>query len=387
MSIEGQVIPFQKDHDITDPFLLNKSFKNVTFKPNNCRNHLQINNQAQIRLAPLLCSTDSINNICQKPLVTTDETGTLSSTVVVQFSAYNRLWFGAKKDYTGIGGVANRTGEATYELAVGAGGYNANVVQAVGAGNHEIYTAFGYLPKDLPTQYIKQNSTTKYFGDNFSGKINFIFHERISSDVDDSYYKSEPFTVNIPFPLNQTAIKETFTVPSIRTRQGTDGHYNYFIVNNTENNEDAKLLPIAPELFINAGVINESYNSGDFFAVPLGQYHGMLGGVLERNLFMFIPAFRVLKGNFRSSLARPRRFGDIYDAQWLHANHPWVAHNNFALPDLTAADNNHVAQRDFWAFFEETRGFQREDFEVPEYWDIQKVGHITIEPTFRRCIW
>ncbi len=49
---DGGRAPFTTDHVIEDRLLLNKSFKNVSFSPYNCKNFLSIDTKSQTQLAP-----------------------------------------------------------------------------------------------------------------------------------------------------------------------------------------------------------------------------------------------------------------------------------------------------------------------------------------------
>ena len=63
-------LPFSEKHQLTDRLLLNKSFNKVYFKPDNAHNFLDIENRAQVRLAPLLCSTQQFENVTVPPQIT-----------------------------------------------------------------------------------------------------------------------------------------------------------------------------------------------------------------------------------------------------------------------------------------------------------------------------
>ena len=66
---EGLYAPFRGQHDIDDKLLLNKSVNNLHFVPQNCRNYLKIENQAPMRMAPLLCSKRYYENTMKAPEV------------------------------------------------------------------------------------------------------------------------------------------------------------------------------------------------------------------------------------------------------------------------------------------------------------------------------
>ena len=110
----GGRVPFQKDHVIEDKLLLNRSFKNVTFQPYGCSNFLNIDNNTQVQLAPLLCSEKQFNNVCKKPEVTFDVSNSIPDYVDVNLSAYGRIWIGCAETLDAQ--VTNRTGDAPYLL-------------------------------------------------------------------------------------------------------------------------------------------------------------------------------------------------------------------------------------------------------------------------------
>ena len=74
---------------------------------------------------------------------------------------------------------------------------------------------------------------------------------------------------------------------------------------------------------------------------------------------MFIPPFRICKGNPYASVARPRRYtGLVHNVQneshiEMTAIQPWHT-NEFPLPDMAAVSVHLTAslevQRPFWAF-------------------------------------
>ena len=98
---EGGRVPFQKDHVIDDKLILNKSFKNITFQPYGCSNFLEIDNEAQLRLAPLLCSEKQFDNVCRKPIITYDVSKEIPELVDVNISAYGRIWIGMSNPLPG----------------------------------------------------------------------------------------------------------------------------------------------------------------------------------------------------------------------------------------------------------------------------------------------
>jgi len=137
--------PFLKDHEMDDQLMLNKTFTNVSFIPETCNNFLSIDTKSQARLAPLLCADTTYENVTRAPIVTTDGHGHQPA-IFVQLGEYNRFWFGGVEDMGDHGDVMNRTGTAPYTLEH----LDDDVKTDEGAGNHAIYTAYGFEPAELP---------------------------------------------------------------------------------------------------------------------------------------------------------------------------------------------------------------------------------------------
>ena len=161
----GGRVPFQSDHTITDRLLLNKSFNNVLFRPDNCNNFVSIDTRAQTRLAPLLCTDLSYVNVTRPPRVSSNVSGHAHQRVDVQMGDYNRVWFGAVTDMTARAQVTNREGDAPYtcadaDITYGAGDHpeipavEGGAVAVPRVGNREIYTAYGFELSKIPTPQL-----------------------------------------------------------------------------------------------------------------------------------------------------------------------------------------------------------------------------------------
>ena len=171
-------LPFSEKHKLSDRLLLNKSFNKVYFKPDNAHNFLDIENRAQARMAPLLCSTQQFENVTVPPRITGIPSYEAQNTVKVPFHFYGKHWFGSLHSM-GHAGIDNRTGDAPYYVE-----NNANVAAA----NPELYSAYGF---DRDQLFASQHLVDE------KGFITFRYiPER---DI----YKSDPFVVKIPKPLNQ----------------------------------------------------------------------------------------------------------------------------------------------------------------------------------------
>ena len=109
----GTIVPFAADHVISDRFILNKTVNNLVFKPDQAFNYLTIENQAQLNLAPYLCSEKQFNNVTRAPEVSKNNVQPVSSIAYVQHSAYGRMWFGFLTDVANAGA---ETGLAPYVL-------------------------------------------------------------------------------------------------------------------------------------------------------------------------------------------------------------------------------------------------------------------------------
>ena len=146
----SEYVPFRKEHNITDPLIVNKSIQNLHFKPFNSQNSLLVNNEAEIQLAPLLCSKLSFDNVTQPPIVSYNESNIRYPEIRVQLGAYGRFWFGKFTDLSSHDGVTNRQGKyAPYRLE--------DTDNPVGPGNAEIPTVWGIPPREMTApQVLKQ---------------------------------------------------------------------------------------------------------------------------------------------------------------------------------------------------------------------------------------
>ena len=107
--------PFTSKHVLTDRLLLNKSFKDVYFQPDNAHNFLKVSNLEAAQMAPLLCSKKQFENVTIAPKVTGLTPYEVQDTVLAPLNMYGKYWFGTLHD---MAGIANRTGEAPYFLAL-----------------------------------------------------------------------------------------------------------------------------------------------------------------------------------------------------------------------------------------------------------------------------
>ena len=439
-------IPFTQKHTLSDRLLLNKSFSSVFFKPDNSHNFLTIENRVQAQLAPLLCSELQLTNVTRNPVITGIPSYEQPEVVRVQLGMYDRFWFGSV--HVSGAGVPNRDGEASYYVT------NQNAI--VDHNNPEHYSAYGFSSELLFTQELTRNR----------GYIDFMY------DPEKDVYRSKPFEVSVPQPLNQgeyyapanltnagglnynvppqdVANKpgfndtihdfQTYIVPSIETRPTQDATvrdneditpYNYFKNRDYAGDGDVttrprKHLPTPAQMVTGPANVNQVFredrNLLDCIKIPLDSGKKSanrrimgheLGGArilsddFKEQMYLFIPNFRIVKGNKYSSSARARRLaGNYHVGGALRAIHrPWTT-NDFQIPSMAEASANVVQslelQREYWAFYEETRNNKQyvseSDWtkiitqasldvspkqmlnEPAPMWDIVKVGKFVIE--------
>ena len=404
------VVPFSKDHDITDRFLLNKSFKNISFRPEGCRNFLNIENQSQIRLAPLLCSELNYQNVTKPPVITTNNKKDIPHEVGLQMATYNRVWFGAVTNMDAHVGVANRVGFAPYTVA----DLTANVAVAAGVGNHEIYTVYGFECHNIPSgQDLRLVEAMRRFGSHHERHTAGLIAWHYDS-AKDRYYTNS-FKVTIPFPLDQGDTYETFVVPSIHTRSATHGYtlepYHYFYREGENNARTTFPTPIAIEPA--GGARNETNNTADYVKVFLTRTAGARSYTAERaiivvqqgviaalpaldpgiaaaqaiidgqqalidehhDIYMFVQVFRIVKGNEIVSLGRPRRFAESSAAV---VAQPWLQHNATPMSQLVVPGDDLASQVPFWADYLNHVDFIRDLYGDSELFEYHKVGHIGV---------
>ena len=377
----SKYVPFQKEHYITDPLLLNKSIHNLHFKPFNSQNNIKVNNEAEIQLAPLLCSKLSFDNVTQPPIVSHNNLAERFPEILVQLGAYGRFWFGKFTDMYNKN-VDNRDGRyAPYKLA--------NYAIPVGAGNLEIPTVWGIPPRKMTAHQVLKQANQQidigyYWANNTCGLITFYY------DADKDCYTSKPFDATIPWPLDDDekdddgdpidkfSTTKDIHVPAISTKSlSTDTPFNYFRIDDVLNNagevnhEQSKLrggLNLSEDIEAGgAGAVrHEDLNNRDFSRVPIG-----IEGY--ENFYMLIPAFRVLNGNVTESLARPRRAASI-EAEFIAQD--WFAEEE---NDLSMVGGNNLAnlngQIPFWALYEDTKYMQDQQSERSR-WKYNEIARV-----------
>jgi len=360
----GGRTPFAGEHTITDRLLLNKTFRNLTFSPEGCNNFLTVDSNSTTRLAPLLCADSTYTNVTRPPVITTNGAAHQAD-VFVQMGAYNRFWFGAVDDMSTHPQVTNRVGIAPYSL----GDYAADVSQAAGAGNHEVYTVFGFDPQDIPhTQPLRHHDDNILLGQQgVAGSTTGLITWRYDT-INDRYY-TNPFQVTFPYPTNQSNVMGTFMVPSMHTTSITDMQpFNYFFVNDPATNPRTDVP--GPAEILAAGVLNETYNTYDFVRVPLSRTYV----VAEPTTYMFVPAFRIANGNGYRSIGRPRRYALDSAATTIQ---PWLPLNATPMSTLVGLGTDLLSQVPFWANFQNLRG-ERQHVGENALFDYVKVGHLGV---------
>ena len=374
--------PFTQKHTLTDRLLLNKTFKSMHFKPDNAHNYLEIDNQSQIQLAPLLCSSQQFDNVTHPPIVSEGSIYDVQDVVEVDFSMYGRYWVGALHDLNDHE-ITNRNELAPYfmddmEADVEAGNGN----------NFERFSAYGFTLNQLPSgQKFRQYPWLKELGLMAGSLVKFYYN------TEKDIYQSEEFTIKVPWPLNNGTVAghevneyRQFTVPSISTRSshGTSNErqtdhitpYHYWKTKDLGVNDFQTWGPRfdfpAPADMVVGGARMEERNSTDFVAIPIDfgsceiitgydengdkQFPAAGAGSLaeHKQIYLFIPAFRILKGNKFKSLARPRRVGA--DMAAVVAS-DWSSEKT--LSNLTGPNDDLLSQVPFWAYFEDTRYLQQ----------------------------
>ena len=448
--------PFTGKHVLTDRLLLNKTFSDMSFKPYGAHNFLKVENVAQAQMAPLLCSKKQFENVTVAPIVKGLSPYEVQDTVNVPLSMYGRYWFGSLHnmpvDDGGLPTVPNRIGFAPYFVEDEAA---AVAPMDDGVGNPEIYSAYGFTPGQMEVgQELRPRGVQEVLEDH-TGYISFEYDS--TKDV----YRSRPFEVTIPWPLNQGEFHdevgiethETFTVPSIETNS-TDlvtvrsdeeppTPYNYFKIKRDNEapagppddlweSHPRKYLPRHADDEIVYGVPevrNESRNSLDFIPIKLARTNvkivasydngaaqypavGEKGGEAgaETELYMFIPIFRICKGNKYASPARARRFAGnttlVVAQPWRQSGNEWSFRVpagtpvEEVFPILNGGGTTLTEQAPFWAFYESTKWMRQHvsldqwatlveqaGYKQPpeqfllgatQLWDMEKIGHITV---------
>ena len=396
----GDPIPFSQKHVFEDRFLLNNTFVNMKFKPDQAYNYLPVENRTIARLAPLLCSEKRLNNITKLPIVTDDGVHNVKGIVTVQHGAYGRFYFGYT--YALNGNVADGlVGEhSPYFLP--------NPDQAVAGGNVLQPSVFGFLPLAMPSgqrlrHYPKQyrlgekawyrvtwggEPHVKEYGEP-CGELEWFYNE------EEDVYELDPFYIDVPWPIdNPTKFKRVRT-PKLQTFRSNEWNpYNYWFTEHIDgiHEEGRTSLPAAAEIevaVLGGAYVDTTQNSKDFVKISLGAFAVALNpaaanpanngapfgfgdnvGPFEplKELFWFVPAFRIVKGNNISSIPRPRRFDEDRDAV---LGQTWRANNDMQWPYRTVLANTPAAERinaaalnraeldglqmPFWADYEETK--------------------------------
>ena len=393
--------PFTAKHVLTDRLLLNKSFKDVYFQPDNAHNFLKVSNLEAAQMAPLLCSKKQFENVTIAPKVTGLTPYEVQDTVLAPLNMYGKYWFGTLHD---MAGVANRTGKAPYFMT--------DMAAAVGAGNLDKFSAYGFAPKQMTIhQDVRPRTTTHEPLHDHSGYIEFAY----DSSVD--VYRSKPINVTIPWPLNRgeftrptapaapgplnaiavnqgtietTTQHRTFTIPSIVT-EATDyvnvrpdtevTPYNYFKIRYGDYGDNfvtGPRIPLSAAAEIQGvdAIRHEFQNSVDVIPVRLAYGSAKIitghdganaptypaagnpgAEESEQDIYMFIPIFRICKGNKFASNARPRRFATdtaaVVAQAWKGNN--TSLHTDVGMSTLVGAGDDLASQVPFWAYYESTK--------------------------------
>lgn len=104
------------------------------------------------------------------------------------------------------------------------------------------------------------------------------------------------------------------------------------------------------------------------------------------NIYLFIPAFRIVKGNKYASVPRPRRFAHNPVAQRAYA---WGPLNEFPMSALVAGANIHndlFSQVPFWSFYESTK-YAKQHVSDSDFALMKAVDGITRDPKKGVYMW
>ena len=178
---EGDELPISEPH-IFDRFLLNRGISNCHFEPDQAYNTLQVYPGVQSRLAPLLCSKSSFNNVTREPKV--DRTyfqrggfdNTVHEEVFVQMGAYGRLWFGHTQ-VVAHANVPGHVGESPFEDRLVA--------------THFVPTVKGVYPRDLPINQSLRMYGGHQLGEKGAGEMLWKY------DAQRKIYYLSPFDIEI----------------------------------------------------------------------------------------------------------------------------------------------------------------------------------------------
>ena len=409
---EGSRVPFKEKPVIEDRLLLNKSFRELMFKPYNAVNYLKLEPQTQARLTPLLCSEKSFNNITKPPKITYEDHPEIQEYVWAQVGEYNRFWFGALRNYDSPDEkVDDVEGDAPFFMSFN--NYQRTVAVASAAQQPPVPSVWGVLPQNLASgQILRPSEEMFYLGENFCGQIQFKYNAA------EDLYESEPFTVHLPNDLTgQLKQHSTYAhsnnsinhdpdtimirVPSMKTRTSELTPYNYFFVRNQDDNP-RNSFPTAnqmhPPMLGGGHEYDGNFSYEDFVPVACGTYSGLVKDPKDYNngdftdaqishtqhqIYMFVPAFRIVRGHKYSSVARPRRFAPTF-AQYYLQN--FKAYNQVPLFDDTfdGTDQDTWLQSttQFWAKYYSTkyRNVDRGNQQGQMY-DYLKIGSIRLHRT------
>jgi len=360
--VEGDQIPFSDDHSITDRLMVNRTFKNVTFEPDGCRNVLNVDSLSESRIAPLLCSHTSFDNVTKLPVLSGDASG-IPTIAYVQMGAYDRLWFGAVVDYSAAPLVTNVIGNGPYTLTNQA---------AVAPNNPALFLAYGFLPTGMgANQKLRVAAGNTVLGKfdingDAAGVVQWAYDKK-----NDLYYH-DSFEVTINWPLDQKVTTRTFTVPRLETTSPLSyqsDKLNYYFRDDVGETSD--VFP-SPARIVVANVANETRSSADFVRVKIGVGSvARTGDGTLRDICMFVPAFRIVKGNRYSSVGRPRRYATSVTDVRLQ---PWINYNIAPL-DLTDL----ASQVPFWGYYQNNHGKFTADWDGGEsLFALEKIGEVNI---------
>lgn len=263
--------PFTGVHDIADRLLLNKTFQSIAFKPDNAHNYLNIENEAQTRIAPLLSAKEHFQNVTVSPIVSKREYE-VQDVVNVSLAMYGRYWVGSLNDMPA--GVANRNGQAPYFLD--------NMGADQSAANFEQHSVYGFTPNQMPVGQKVRPAAVVW---DVKEHIEFFY------DSDRDVYESKSFDINVPWPLNQgvsggdpahlqagISTYQQFIVPAITTSATQGGFlrdttnitpYNYFMVGDAQA---PRVSFPAPGAITAAGVLDEDLHRTDTVAILMDSY-------------------------------------------------------------------------------------------------------------------
>ena len=277
-----------------DRFSLQKTFENVTFRPNQSFNHLSIDHRAEMRMAPFLSGDTVFKNVTRSPAVELETTGFITTSADVQMGAYGRHYFGFTHTAT-VNPMIGHAGDAPFSNVLG---------NNAGADSpHVSPTVFGVLPRDMPPQELNPSGSVQLGDMGGGGRMYWALNDVTQK------FELAPFKLLVPMNLVTPVGAYTDQILEFQTpRLFTDTLGSRLNDGLWFFPDDASHYMHLPGETVVGGVIQEERNMFNFHKVKLGRVNTRQDGTGElEDLFWFVPKFRIVNGNLMGSDAHPRR--------------------------------------------------------------------------------